>query len=187
MEVNINNRIVLIIGPSTTGKTTLSKKINEESQVKSKIISHDGVLNTINKNQSQEKIDMEFKLEFIKQISDAVKDSSNELIILDTLNIRTQGLMAILLTLKMLGDDGITLIKMHPTLDLHTKYIIQRAKRNKLVTPAAVLQQRKFFESREGSLNTRIDVVDDEFIIENPEDITLNFGNIGYRPGRGLH
>lgn len=52
MNVNINNRLVLIVGPSTTGKTILSKKVKEDANVKSVVISHDEVLNKINKNQS---------------------------------------------------------------------------------------------------------------------------------------
>lgn len=68
MEVNINNRMVLIVGPSSTGKTTLARKIKQEFDKKAIIISHDETLKRINRQQPQEKIDLEYRLTLIKEI-----------------------------------------------------------------------------------------------------------------------
>ena len=177
MNVNINNRLVLIVGPSTTGKTILSKKVKEDANVKSVVISHDEVLNKINKNQSQEQIDLSFRLALINQISDAINDYSNELIVLDTLNFDSKALFAFLFIIRNFINytDGITLIKMNPPLELHKKYILERAKDNKLVDSSIILSQRRHYISNQGSLFISYSLANEEIIIANPEDITLNF------------
>lgn len=178
MNININNRLVLIVGPSTTGKTTLSKKIEKESQMKSVIISHDEVLEKIDKNQSQKQIDEKFHLEFIHQICDAIDEQSNELIILDTLNFDSKALFSVLFILRMFINyaDGITLIKMNPPLELHKKYVQERSKVNELVNLSAILSQRMHYISNQGSLFRTYDLANEEIIISNPENVTLNFG-----------
>ena len=128
--MKLNNRLIIIVGPSTTGKSTLAKKINEESPEKSVIISHDEVLKKVNRNQSQDAINLQFRLKLIEQIAKAINDSSNKLIILDTLNYDSQALLAVLSIIRIFikYTGGITLIKMNIPLELHKKYIFKRAK-----------------------------------------------------------
>lgn len=71
--------------------------------------------------------------------------------------------------------DGITLIKMNPPLELHKKYILERAKDNKLVDSSIILSQRRHYISNQGSLFISYSLANEEIIIANPEDITLNF------------
>lgn len=178
MNININNRLVLIVGPSTTGKTTLSKRIKKEANVKSIIISHDEVLEKINKNQSQEQLDLNFRLTLIKEIAEAINDNSNELIILDTVNVDSKALLAVLLIIRMLINytGGITLLKMNPPLELHKRYIFERAKTNSSIRFEPILSQVNHYNSNQGSLYKSYDLADEEFIIQNPEDIVLDFG-----------
>ena len=121
--MKLNNRLIIIVGPSTTGKSTLAKKINEESPEKSVIISHDEVLKKVNRNQSQDAINLQFRLKLIEQIAKAINDSSNKLIILDTLNYDSQALLAVLSIIRIFikYTGGITLIKMNIPLELHKK------------------------------------------------------------------
>lgn len=176
--MKLNNRLVIIVGPSTTGKTTLSKKISAEFPEKSIIISHDEVLARINKNQAQDAINLQFRLRFIEQITRAISDSSNKLIILDTLNFNSQALSAVLYTIRIFikYTDGITLIKMNLPLELHKEYIIRRSQDNKLVNPSTILSQREFYNSPKGSLYVSYDgLVNEEIMVENPQDLTLDF------------
>ena len=53
MQIDIDSRIVIITGPSTTGKSTLANKILESSPVKAVVISHDAIANEINDKQSE--------------------------------------------------------------------------------------------------------------------------------------
>ena len=48
MTIQISNRLVIIVGPSTSGKTTLSHKMKKDFDGNSIIISHDVVLDKIN-------------------------------------------------------------------------------------------------------------------------------------------
>ena len=175
--MDINNRVVLIIGPSSTGKTTLSKKIEEESPVKSVVISHDDVLEGINKNRSQDEINLDFRLTLIEKIFDAINDNSNELIILDTLNYDFQALNAVLMFLRMFinYEDGITLVKMNPPLDVHKRYILEKKKNNSLVSLPIVMSQRDMYISEKGSLFRAHPFANEEIIISNLKKIKLNF------------
>jgi len=178
----ISTRLVVIVGPSTTGKTTLAKKISSEFKGKSIIISHDDVVNKINKNQPQDKIDMQFRLLLIEQIKDAINDESNKLIILDTLNIGYQSLLAFLCIIKAICySNEITLFKTDLPFNLHEKYIRERAKKDSKTDLKTILAQRKFYYSNDGSLKASFSnqyhdyLVDDEYIITNPEAITIQF------------
>ena len=178
MEINLTNRLILIVGPSTTGKPNLAKKIKREAPANAVIISHDEVLRKINRKQSQAQIDLEFRLALIQQIFNAVNDLSNEYIILDTLNFNFQALFALLSIIRMgiKYTDGITLIKMNPSLELHKRFILSRAKKDKLVDSSTILSQRSYYMSNKGSLYASTNLADEEIIIENPNDITLSFG-----------
>lgn len=177
MEINIDNRVVLIVGPSTTGKTTLSKRIQEESSRKSVIISHDEVLKTINQSQTKEAFDTDFRLTLLKRISDAIADTSNELIILDTLNFDLKALFAFLYLVRgYIGyNESMTLIKMFPPLELHVEYILERAKLDNRVNPNIILNQRQHYISNRGSLYTSYrNFGVDEIVISNLEDLYIN-------------
>jgi len=163
-------------------KTTLAKKISSEFKGKSIIISHDDVVNKINKNQPQDKIDMQFRLLLIEQIKDAINDESNKLIILDTLNIGYQSLLAFLCIIKAICySNEITLFKTDLPFNLHEKYIRERAKKDSKTDLKTILAQRKFYYSNDGSLKASFSnqyhdyLVDDEYIITNPEAITIQF------------
>lgn len=178
MNINIKNRLVLIIGPSTTGKTNLSKKIKREANKKSIIISHDDVLKDIDQSLPQEQRDYVFRLEFIRQIAEAIEDKTNELIILDTVNVKSQSLMAVLLIIRMvIGYTGeLSLIKMNLSPEQHKRYVLKRSESNSSINISAIFSQMSIYTSIQGSLHRKFDLANEEIIIDNPEDIELNFG-----------
>ncbi len=178
MNVDIDSRLVLVVGPPTAAKTMLSQKIQKEANVKSVIISHDKVMKTTNKDQSRGKIDLDYRVKFIKEIFGAIKDESNKLIIIDTLYFDSNALYALLIIIRAHINyfDKITLIKMSLPLRLHARYISERAKSNDLLDYAIIMSQWKNYNSSGFSLYKLHDLVDQEIKISDPKDIlSFNF------------
>ena len=66
-NINIKNRVCVLIGPTTGGKTTLAHRIQKEFEGKSVIVSHDEVLKEIPKNQSQYDINTQFRIALLNR------------------------------------------------------------------------------------------------------------------------
>lgn len=178
MNINIDNKLVIIIGPSSMGKSTLAKKMQDDFDGNAVIISHDDILEQTDKNQDQDSMNLEFRLRFFDAVGEAVHNKSNDLVILDTLNFNAQALFAVLMYtrryLNYMG--GITVIKMNLPLDLHKKYIEGHKALNPLVDVEAILGQRVFYESQYGSLNCPCTGLANKIIkINNPEDVKINY------------
>lgn len=180
MCITINSRVVLIVGPTTSGKTTLAKRIKEEFPGKAIIISHDDIAMNLNKNNSKEQSDFEHRMKMISSIQSALDDEENQLIILDTLNIRREGVFAILMLIKLLGvDEEITLLKTNISLETHCSFfknrndsLLKMVSMNELLK--TILEQRAFYEGESGSLNMHYQSTE-EIVISNPEDVTFSF------------
>lgn len=182
MNLDITNRLVLICGPTTSGKTTLANRIKNESPVSSIVISHDEVLAKVNKNQSQEKIDYEFRMRFISEINAAIC-SDYSLIILDTLNIRNKALTSVLIILRALlkYTDEITLIKMNLPMDLQKEFILKRKEFkvgyeqwNPHELLLGLLEQRQIYCSSLGTLPYSFTTTR-EYEITNPKEVNIQF------------
>ncbi|MDE5587233.1 MAG: ATP-binding protein, partial [Bacilli bacterium] len=127
MTIPINNRIVLIIGPTTSGKSTMAKKIQDQFQGSSVIVSHDEVFYQVNQNQSQSAIELEFRLFYISSILEAISDHQNQLVIIDGINLAYKNVLDILNQLQEIGyKDRITLLKTDLPIDLHLLFCEQR-------------------------------------------------------------
>ena len=50
MQIDLETRIVIITGPSTTGKSTLARSIKESSKINTLVISHDDIASIVNQN-----------------------------------------------------------------------------------------------------------------------------------------
>lgn len=182
MKLNIKDRLVIIVGPSTTGKSTLARKINREFNYISTIISYDEITKKNNKKSSQKTDDDIFRTQLLEQISDAINNESNELIILDSTNYDAEELFSTLYTIRTWLNyrDGITLIKMDLPLELHEEYIQKRFGNKSSDYYPDILQQRDHYTSLEGSLNNSYDILtNNEFIIENPEGLKIKFKMTG--------
>lgn len=83
MQIDIDSRIVIITGPSTTGKSTLANKILESSPVKAVVISHDAIADEINDKQSEREKSEEFYIRLVNKVFAALRNSENKLIIFD--------------------------------------------------------------------------------------------------------
>jgi len=103
MNIPINHRVVLIIGPTTSGKSTMSQKIVKGFSGTSTIVSHDDVLLTVDQNQPQNVIDLEFRIRYLNQIQEAVLNKENQLIVIDSFNIGKQNVEAVLTFLQLIG------------------------------------------------------------------------------------
>ena len=47
MQIDLETRIVIITGPSTTGKSTLARSIKESSKINTLVISHDDIASIV--------------------------------------------------------------------------------------------------------------------------------------------
>ena len=171
--MKIKTRIILIVGPSSQGKTTLAKRLKKELSGRNVVISHDEVLAEVNKNQSQDGIDLQFRLLLINKICDAVDDSRNDHIILDTVNIGNKNLMAFLLLIRMSLSVNvtITLIKLNIPEILNLEYGKKHYPNIENVSEL-VLLQRESYQGDEGSLKTSFKgLVEFEYIVENPNEM----------------
>lgn len=180
MNINISDRIVLIVGPTSSGKTTFAKRIKSLSNFETVIISHDEVLSKVDKHQSQEKIDMDFRLLLLSEINTAIKNKDIKLIILDTLNITNNALFAVLNIIKVFFNYSmdITLIKFDIPLQLHLDYCKNREiKTGKTADAQTLMNQKTIFASPNGSLNSKYSFCH-EYIITNPEETTISFDNV---------
>ena len=83
MQIDIDSRIVIITGPSTTGKSTLANEILESSPVKVVVISHDAIADEINDKQSEKERSEELYIRLVNKVFVTLRNSENKLIIFD--------------------------------------------------------------------------------------------------------
>lgn len=174
--INIKTRIILIVGSTSQGKTTLSTRIKEEAPGKAIIISHDEVLSLIDKKQQQSEIDNQFRMTLLRKIVEAVNDLRNDYIILDTLNISNKSLSAFLSVINMFvsGVDNILLLKLNIPESLNLLYAKQHYPKMQNIFKNVYIQ-RGIYNSAEGSLNSTYDsLVSEEYVIGN-EEIQFSF------------
>ena len=60
MQIDLETRIVIITGPSTTGKSTLARSIKESSKINTLVISHDDIASIVNQNNPEQLVKEEF-------------------------------------------------------------------------------------------------------------------------------
>ena len=174
-KINIK-RITIIVGPTSQGKTTLSKRIKEEAPGKAVIISHDEVLSLINKRQSQCEIDFQFRIALLKKLTEAINDLKNDYIIIDTVNISKKSLESFLSVVNTLSDSKhISLLKLNISQALNLLYAKKHYPEIKNISEN-VLKQRRVYSSVQGSLHTTyFSLVNKEYVIENGEVIQFEF------------
>ena len=123
MQIDIASRIVIITGPSTTGKSTLANKILESSPVKAVVISHDAIADEINDKQSERQRSEELYIRLVNKVFAALRNSENKLIIFDVPGINANYIYSLLQIIEMANHyhDNITLIKINLPLETHLK------------------------------------------------------------------
>lgn len=176
MDIKIKNRLVIINGPSCSGKSTLANRIQDEYNGNGKcaIIGHDDILAYVNKDQSQEQIDFEFRNIYLGTICNALSMPEIELLVLDTFNIEIKRLLAFITTIKGVSDykEPITLIKMNVDEDIHDEFIRKRTNDPYLVI--GIKSQVAMYKGMEGALNKSIPFCETT-VIKDPRDINIIF------------
>lgn len=180
MDINITDRIIILVGPTSSGKSTLAKRIKESTKQKTVIVSHDEILSTINRCQSQEKIDFEFRNKFLEELNAVIGDLSNKFIVLDTMNIDGQALFAFLMLIINLENfseyrDLITLLKVNVPMEKHLKYFEKRKSiMGSILKKEVLMQQKNIFMGIEGSLFVHFSFCE-EYVITDPEETQFIF------------
>lgn len=185
MKITIQDRIIIITGPSTTGKSTLAKQIKAMSPVPTVIISHDDILDKVNPKLSEEDKNEEFFTLFLKKISETLQDQDNALIVFDVPGINDDYIFTLINLIEEINQysDDITILKTNVPLNIHTEFMKLRYKNdiNAFVYfddftdyYNNMLEQRKTYEGPFGTLHTDFYNYDCT-VIENPQDVTLSF------------
>lgn len=173
--MRIETRIVLIVGPSSQGKTTLAKRLEQELPGRNIVISHDEVLEGIDKDQPQEIIDLQFRETLLDKICEAADDITIDHIILDTVNRRKRNLATFIYLIResLLEDEEITLIKLNIPESLNLEYG-KKHYPNMANVSESILIQRAVYQGEQGSLNTSFQqLVEFEYVIENPNELSF--------------
>ena len=177
MNIPINHRVVLIIGPTTSGKSTMAQKIVKGFSGTSVIVSHNDILLTVDQNQPQNVIDLEFRKRYLNQIQEAVSNKENQLVVIDSFNIGKQNVEAILIFLQLLGyQDKVTLLKANLPFSLHLDFCVKRNDkqfRNSTTRSQlyfTMLSQNEFYHGSYGSLYETFPGTE-EYMIKDPRDV----------------
>lgn len=185
MQIDIKNRIVIITGPSTSGKTTLAKKIKEMSPVNTVIIAHDDIAAMIDQNKTEDEKNDDFWAMLIEKIGESLEDSENKLVVFDVLGIEDVYIYSLLQMIELVSScyDDVTMIKMNLPVDKHLELVKSRIDsdpnvklyyRNLEEYWRAIMLQRAYYESSEGSLESDFFVCN-EYVINDPKDVQIKF------------
>lgn len=185
MQIDIKNRIVIITGPSTSGKTTLAKKIREMSPVKTVIIAHDDIAAMIDQNKTEDEKNEDFWAMLIEKIGESLEDSENKLVVFDVLGIEDVYIYSLLQMIELVSScyDDVTMIKMNLPVAKHLEFVKSRIDsdpkvklyyRNLEEYWRAIMLQRAYYESLEGSLESDFFVCN-EYVISDPKDVQIKF------------
>ena len=180
-NITIQTRIVVLAGPSSTGKTTLAKKLLwQASSMNPVLVSQDEIIHRIPKGLSPDAWENRRKDLFIKTITEALDNQSAKLIVFDTANVSHDSLYNFLKTIHTLAGETIpteiTLLKLQIPKQRH----MENARRHYPDDPditSRVTTQRKCYEGPDGSLHT--DYLSSELVhcqhIIDPEHTTFSF------------
>ncbi len=185
MKLEINNRICIILGPTTSGKTTLARRLKKEFKGKSVIISHDDICNSMSIKRRFANGGIEFKKKYFLTIKEAIEDINNDLIIIDSVNIESKNFLSFIMLINtLIPDERLTVIKMNVDIETRKKFSKDRIKKmrhsdKKMIKLYlnAFFEQDKIYKSENGSLNTSMSYID-EFIITNPIDLEIEFKSL---------
>ena len=180
MEIKIKNRLVIINGPSCMGKSTLADRIQEEYSGKCAIIGHDDILEIVNKNQEQHKIDDEFQDYYLGTICNALSIPDIELLVLDTFNIEIRRLLNFITVIRGVANyhDQITLIKMNVDSKIHDEFIHKKLAAigmpNDVHMIAGIKSQVLQYKGLEGALYKPMPFCDN-IVVTDPRNVSITF------------
>lgn len=180
MEINIKNRLVIIIGPSCMGKSTLADRIQEGYNGRCAIIGHDDILEIVNKNQEQYKIDDEFHDYYLGTICNALTMPDIDLLVLDTFNIEIRRLLAFITTIRGVTNysEPITLIKMNVDSKIHDQFMKKKLSglgmSNDPYMIGGIKSQVLQYKGIDGSLNKPMPFCEN-IVVKDPRNVTITF------------
>lgn len=134
--IKIENGLVLICGPSSSGKTTLARTIINEAPYHDQILlSHNEILHAFIAERNlptklfidglPEELDAEFKMCVLNTLQEVL--FTKKFIVYESLYCDPLKLNTILNGLPLLGlNRPLTLIKLFPSNDLHSKFLVKK-------------------------------------------------------------
>lgn len=183
--IQIQDGLVVVCGPTASGKTTLAKRIIEESPYRNKILLsvdaearkflHEaGLPEEMMRTGLDKATNALFHDWLVERMASAF--SSDSFIVYEGVCNRDNKMWW---SLRLFPLDGfcrpITLIKVFPDLELHTKFMKSRRRSKFPVSPQELLLQRAMFQSlAEEPLFADCDWIR-EYLITDPTQIRLDF------------
>lgn len=180
-NITIQTRIVVLAGPSSTGKTTLARKLLwQASSMNPVLVSQDEIIRRIPKGLSPDDWENTRQDLFINTITGALYNRSAKLIVFDTANVSHESLYNFLMTIHTLAGEAIlteiTLLKLQIPKQRH----MENARRHYPDDPditSRVTTQRECYEGPDGSLHT--DYLSSKLVhyqhVIDPEKTTFSF------------
>jgi len=154
--IQVQDGLVLICGPSASGKTSLARKMYNEAPYADKtLVSHDAMLRNFLKEAGIESnvfytgltgdLDKQFKMSVLRAICDGLQ--SRRFVIYESVYCDPNRLTPLIASFPLMGlDRPLTLIKMWLPLSLQMEFVQTHAKR-KAFRPDVLLSQRSGFQS----------------------------------------
>lgn len=175
MNIDINNRFVMICGPTTTGKTTLAYRIKKECSGNCVVISQDEIIKSFPKGISKNECIRLCKNEVLRSIGIALKDPNVDLVVYETVALTALNVLAIQMALPFLNyHEPMTLLKMSLPIGLHFEFCRERKRKlNEQPTERVFGNQLTAYYSQDGSLNAKFQNCE-EFVITDPRNLGLD-------------
>ena len=175
MEITIKYGTVVICGPTSTGKTTLAKRILREMPWQEcELVSHDEVLGSVLRpGMTQSEIDKQFRLTCLSLLSDGIKRRVP--VIYEGKYYEKERLYAFLTLLSIMDPvRPICLIKMATDAKMQREFAMNRS--GLKPTAKTVRIQNSLFE---GVLETHYSEAPNiqEYVVTNPNDLKFRFLN----------
>lgn len=177
MEIDVilesNKGLVIICGPTTTGKTGIARKIlaNYEGN-NGEFISYSDIWKKVNKNQNKVKREIEFSKKISTTLRNAIERKN--FIVLETTILADTELYSLLTAVRILGfSKKITLILIDLDEETHINYLNNRKKGVK-PTMKELKKQRKIFLEKILP-NKEFDKMTNKYVINNPNDVVIKF------------
>lgn len=187
--LQIQDGMVLICGPSTTGKSTLAKRIVNEAPYQDPVlVSHDEMIRKyLNEHgYPQEKFytglvgeeDYQFKVSVVKTVRDALK--TRKFVIYESVYCNPENLTTLLTTMPVWGlNRPLTLIKMWPSFQLQMQFLNERPDHSRVDVNAIMSQRGGFKKVVAPQYFAKQAEWIKEYTVDDPRKVKLEFRKSG--------
>ncbi len=174
VKVKKNEGLVILCGPTTTGKTGIARRILKQYKGSNgELISYEGFSDKKDKKANEKR-----EFEFLKNTSAQIRKSieARNFTVLKTTIVTDAELYSLLTAVRILGYTGkITLIMIDLDEETHINYLRNRKRGGKPSLKELKKQRRLFYEQILPNLD--FDRLADRYVVKDPNDVIIKFVN----------